>query len=150
MAFLYLNDCIRICVFIFSVWLQMPLLISFSFATSLHFFLIIFLNWLFGKFFISSNEISRFSFFKSLKHVDTQSNHSNQYDLSCWLKDRAYNPATKRCRLCLKVKWHTLYKADCATLNRRNEKMKIFRWGCFSHRIYIKLTVNMWTNLKQA
>ena len=46
-----------------------------------------------------------------------------QFELSWRLKDSAtpYNAASKRCRLCLKEKWHILFKADGATLNRRSE-----------------------------
>ena len=56
-------------------------------------------------------------------HIWSLKDRGIQYDLSWRLKDRAatYNPATKSCRLCLKEKWHILYKADGATLNRRSE-----------------------------
>ena len=56
-------------------------------------------------------------------HIWNLKDRGIQYNLSWRLKDRAttYNPATKSCRLCLKEKWHILYKADGATLNRRSE-----------------------------
>ena len=56
-------------------------------------------------------------------HIWNLKDKGIQYELRWRLKDRAtpYNPASKRCRLCLKEKWHILYKADGATLNRRSE-----------------------------
>ena len=45
------------------------------------------------------------------------------YDVSWKLKDRstAYSPVTKKCRICLKEKFHILYKRDGASLNKRSE-----------------------------
>ena len=46
-----------------------------------------------------------------------------QYEVSWKLKDRAtdFNPVTKKCRVCLKEKYHIMYKRDGKTLNSRSE-----------------------------
>ena len=36
-------------------------------------------------------------------------------------KKPPFNPTTKKCRICLKEKFHILYKADGASLNKRSE-----------------------------
>ena len=45
------------------------------------------------------------------------------FDVTCKLKDRGtpFNPASKKCRICLKEKHYILYKGEGATLNRRSE-----------------------------
>jgi hypothetical protein len=45
------------------------------------------------------------------------------FNVTWKLKDRAtaFNPITKKCRICLKEKSHILYKADGASLNKRSE-----------------------------
>ena len=46
-----------------------------------------------------------------------------QYKVSWKLKDRAtdFNPVTKNFRVCLKEKYHIMYKTDGSTLNSRSE-----------------------------
>ena len=45
------------------------------------------------------------------------------YDISWKVIDRAkeFNPITKKCRLCLKEKYHIMFHPNGATLNERSE-----------------------------
>ena len=56
-------------------------------------------------------------------HVWDLKDKGLSYDVSWRLKDRstAFSPITKKCRICLKEKFHILYKQDGASLNRRSE-----------------------------
>ena len=56
-------------------------------------------------------------------HVWNLKDRGVSYDVSWRLKERstAFNPTTKKCRICLKEKYHILYKRDGASLNKRSE-----------------------------
>ena len=56
-------------------------------------------------------------------HVWDLKDEHIQYKVSWKLKDRAtdFNPVTKKCRVCLKEKYHIMYKTDGSTLNSRSE-----------------------------
>ena len=45
------------------------------------------------------------------------------FDVGWELVDRGatYNPTTKKCHVCLKEKYHIMYRRDGSTLNKRNE-----------------------------
>ena len=74
-------------------------------------------------------------------HIWNLKDNGKSFTVSWKLKDRAtsYNPTTKKCRICLKEKYHILYKADGASLNKRSEIFNTCR-----HRI-TKLLINVKT-----
>ena len=45
------------------------------------------------------------------------------FDIHWSIKDKAkpFNPVSKRCRLCLKEKYHIIFQPEGASLNRRSE-----------------------------
>ena len=56
-------------------------------------------------------------------HIWSLKDNDTSYQIKWRLKDRAtaYNPTTKKCRICLKEKYHILYKSEGASLNKRLE-----------------------------
>ena len=56
-------------------------------------------------------------------HVWDLKDRGVRHEVSWRLKERstAFNPTTKQCRICLKEKFHILYKPDGASLNKRSE-----------------------------
>ena len=56
-------------------------------------------------------------------HVWDLKNKNKDFDIKWSVIDRAkdYNPATKKCRLCLKEKFYIIFQPDGATLNLRSE-----------------------------
>jgi hypothetical protein len=56
-------------------------------------------------------------------HIWDLKDQNIQYEVSWKLKDRgtAFNPTTKKCRICLKEKFYIMYKPDGSSLNKRSE-----------------------------
>ena len=56
-------------------------------------------------------------------HIWDLKDQNIQYEVSWKLKDRgtAFNPTTKKCRICLKEKFHIMYKPEGSSLNKRSE-----------------------------
>ena len=56
-------------------------------------------------------------------HVWDLKNKNKNFDIKWSVIDRAqdFNPATKKCRLCLKEKFYIIFQPDGATLNLRSE-----------------------------
>ena len=56
-------------------------------------------------------------------HIWNLKDNGVDFEVSWSLKDRssAYNPTTKKCKICLKEKFYILYKPDGASLNKRGE-----------------------------
>ena len=70
------------------------------------------------------------------QHSTTLSTHiwdlksaGQDYQISWKVIDRGaeYNPVTRRCRLCLKEKYHILFNSTCASLNSRSEMFSTCR-----------------------
>ena len=70
-------------------------------------------------------------------HVWRLKDERTNYDMSWKLVDRApdFNPTTRKCRLCLKEKYHIIFQPDGATLNNRSELFSTCR-----HRLRLLLT----------
>ena len=56
-------------------------------------------------------------------HIWDLKNKNKNYNIKWSIIDRAknFNPATKKCRLCLKEKYYIIFQPDGATLNQRSE-----------------------------
>ena len=56
-------------------------------------------------------------------HMWKLKDENTDFDLKWEVIDRAndFNPITKKCRLCLKEKFHIIFQPDGATLNKRSE-----------------------------
>ena len=56
-------------------------------------------------------------------HLWKLKDENTDYDLKWEILDRAndFNPITRKCRLCLKEKYHIIFQPDGATLNKRSE-----------------------------
>ena len=56
-------------------------------------------------------------------HIWDLKNKNENYNIRWSVIDRAkdFNPATKKCRLCLKEKFYIIFQPDGATLNQRSE-----------------------------
>ena len=56
-------------------------------------------------------------------HIWDLKDQNIQYEVSWKLKERgtAFNPTTKKCRICLKEKFHIMYNPDGSSLNKRSE-----------------------------
>ena len=73
-------------------------------------------------------------------HVWSLKDEGTDFNVSWKLKDRAtpYNPTTKKCRICLKEKYHILYKADGASLNKKSEIFNSCRHRKTKLLLYVK------------
>ena len=60
-------------------------------------------------------------------------------------RGRIYNPVTKKCRLCLKEKWHIMFNPDACTLNSRTE---IFN-KCVHKRSFTFMFASLRKSIKQ-
>ena len=62
-------------------------------------------------------------------HIWDLKNKNKNYNIKWSIIDRAknFNPATKKCRLCLKEKYYIIFQPDVATLNQRSELFSLCR-----------------------
>ena len=75
-------------------------------------------------------------------HVWNLKDQSKNFNLKWEVVDKAntFNPISKKCRLCLKEKYHILFHPDGASLNRRSELFSTCR-----HRLR-QLLENTWSS----
>ena len=73
---------------------------------------------------------------RELEHSTTLSTHiwelkdrNEPYEVNWSIKGRAnkFNPTTKKCRLCIKEKYHIIFQPEDASLNERSELFSTIR-----------------------
>ena len=77
-------------------------------------------------------------------HIWELKDKGKDYDVEWDFIDRApsFNPITRKCRLCLKEKYHIMYSKEGSTLNKRHKKFKTCRHRKQKLLQYVKTWVN--------